>query len=166
VLAVESADPLHFDEWDEAFLQIVGHQIAVGIDRMQAIEGDTDAGGAARTRAKRSTSSKKRSFVYYKNDDCVFVDGEYLIRNVPGKILWKILRQRVDSDQVEFTNRELRLDPTLGLPPIKDNLESRLILLRKRLAEKCPDVRIVPVKRGRFALELDGEIELVEKEQA
>jgi hypothetical protein len=171
VLAVESLDPLHFDEWDEAFLQILGHQIALGIDRMQAIEGEADAGTAFRPRkdgkrAKRPTTGTKRNFVYYKNDDCVFVDGEYLIRNVPGKILWKILRQRRDEEQTEFSNRELRLDPTLGLPPIKDNLESRLILLRKRLAEKCPDVRIVPVKRGRFALELDGEIELVEKEQA
>jgi len=171
VLAVESTDPLHFDEWDEAFLQIVGHQIALAIDRMQALEGELEPGTGFRPRKdgkrpKRAPAGKKHSFVYYKNDDCVFVDGEYLIRNVPGKILWKILRQRVDGDQTEFSNRELRLDPTLGLPPIKDNLESRLILLRKRLAEKCPDVRMVPVKRGRFALELDGEIELVEKEQA
>jgi len=171
VLAVESQDPLSFDEWDEAFLQIIGHQIALGIDRMQAIEGEVDPGTAFKKRkngklAKRPASGKKRSFVYYRNDDCVFVDGEYLIRNVPGKILWKILRRRVDEEQLEFTNRELRLDPNLGLPPIKDNLESRLILLKKRLAEKCPDVRIVPVKRGRFALELDAEIELVEKDQA
>ena len=170
VLAVESRDPLGFDEWDEAFLRIVGSQIAVGIDRMLAIEGESES-SAARPRkngakVKSARSGKKRSFVYYKNDDCVFVDGEYLIRNVPGKILWKILRRRLEEDQVEFSNRELRLDPTLGLPPIKDNLESRLILLRKRLAEKCPDVRIVPVKRGRFALELDNEVELLEKDQA
>jgi adenylate cyclase len=170
VLAVESRDPLHFDEWDEAFLQIVGHQIALGIDRMQAIEGEAEAGSSVRARPRKSAApargTAKHTFVYYRNDDCVFADGEYLIRNVPGKILWKILRQRVDNEQLEFTNRELRLDPTLGLPPVKDNLESRLILLRKRLAEKCPDVRIVPVKRGRFALELDAEVELIEKDRA
>jgi adenylate cyclase len=168
VLAVESRDPLTFDEWDEAFLRIVGHQIALGIDRLQALEAEGEPAPAARRAgraARPARSGKRRTFVYYRNDDCVFVDGEYLIRNVPGKILWKILRRRVDEEQLEFTNRELRLDPTLGLPPIKDNLESRLILLRKRLAEKCPDVRLVPVKRGRFALELDTEVELVEKEQ-
>jgi adenylate cyclase len=170
VLAVESRDPLGFDEWDEAFLQIVGHQIALGIDRMQSIEGEAEAGSALRPRARKraepARGGPKRRFVYYRNDDCVFVDGEYLIRNVPGKILWKLLRQRVDAEQIEFTNRELRLDPTLGLPPVKDNLESRLILLRKRLAEKCPDVRIVPVKRGRFALEIEGAVELTEKDRA
>ncbi|HEV8112941.1 MAG TPA: GAF domain-containing protein [Planctomycetota bacterium] len=167
VLAVESADPLAFDEWDEAFLQIVGHQIAVGVGRMQSIEDEPDTDAKARVApVRRKAAAAKTTFVYYKNDDCVFVDGEYLIRNVPGKILWKVLRQRVDHGQLEFTNRELRLDPTLGLPPIKDNLESRLILLRRRLAEKCPTVRMVPVKRGRFALECDGEIELLEKEQA
>ena len=167
VLAVESRDPLHFDEWDEAFLQIVANHVALGIARMQVAEDEPAPTTVTKQRAAPAkTPSRKRTFVYYKNDDCVFVDGEYLIRNLPGKILWKVLTKRARDQQLEFTNRELRLDPTLGLPPIKDNLETRLILVRKRLAEKCPDVRMVPVKRGRFALELDCALELVEKESA
>jgi len=163
VLAVESRDPLHFDDWDEAFLGIVGNQIAMGIARTRAPE-DEDASAERPGGGTRGGGSVRRSFCYYRNDDCVFVDGEYLIRNVPGKILWKVLGLHLREGRTEFTNRELRLDPALGLPAVKDNLESRLILLRKRLQQKCPEVRLVPVRRGRFALELDCAVELIEKE--
>jgi hypothetical protein len=165
VLAVESRDPLCFDEWDEAFLHIVANQIAAGIDRMQADE-DAPVGVEPARAAEPSVASpqgRRRTFVFYTNDDCVFVDDDYLVRNVPGKILWKLLRMQREEGRTEFSNRELRLDPWLGLPPLKDNLESRLILLRKRLVEKCPDVQLLPVSRGRFRLQMNCSAELVER---
>jgi len=152
VLVLETRDSLTFSQWHEAFLQVLANQIASGIDRMPERE--------------EQASETTLAFCYYRNDDCVFVDGEYLIRNVPGKILWKVLRAYQSEGRTEFSNRELRLDPNLGLPAIKDNLESRLILLRKRLEQKCPAVKLVPTKRGRFTLAVDAVLELVERETA
>jgi len=165
VLAVESADPLAFDEWDEAFLQIVANQIAMGVDAMQE---DEEGAAAAAPQRRASDAPHHRpgrcEIVFYRHDEVVFADGDYLVRGVPAKILWKILRQRLDEGRTEFLNRELRLDPSLGLPGYKDNLESRLILLRKRLESKCPGIRMVPVRRGRFALEVSCRIELAERD--
>jgi len=165
VLALETRHTMTFAQWHEAFLQVLANQIAAGIDRMMHRDEEaTTSSGPMKALPK--PVDRKRAFTLYRNDDCVFVDGEYLIRNVPAKILWKILRAHEADKRTEFSNRELRLDPTLGLPDFKDNLESRLILLRKRLEQKCPDVRIVPTKRGKFALEVDCAIELVERETA
>lgn len=169
VLAAESRDPMAFGEWDEAYLDIIGNQIALGIDR--ALHTDEPAyvvetpapPPPAPLPAAVIPPRPRRTLTYYRDDDAVFLDNEYLIRNVPGRILWKLLAEYKRGGRTAFTNRELRLDRTLGLPEVKDNLESRLILLRHRLREKCPEVQINSTGRGRFALEVAADLELVER---
>jgi hypothetical protein len=176
VLSAESRDPMRFGEWHEAYLQIIGNQIALGIDRMMersAADADAEAPAtrpAAPQPSRRGPEAgqdaarkKTRTLTYYRKDEAIFVDGEYLIRNIPARILWKLLDESQRTGRTEFTNREVRLDESLGLPPVKDNFESRLILLRHRLQEKCPDVQIVSTGRGRFALHTDAAIEMIER---
>jgi len=170
VFMAEDRDPMKFGEWHEAYLEIIANQIALGIDRMLDRPDDVaepvpvPKRGLASPSARISTAGARcRKFIYYKSDDAIFVDDEYLIRNIPARILWKVLGESKRTGRTDFSNREMRLDSSLGLPPVKDNLESRLILLRHRLQEKCPDCQIVSTARGRFALRAEASIELVER---
>jgi hypothetical protein len=179
VLAVESRQALDFDEWDEAFLDIVGNQLAASIESAILRERSEEALPQARHEplaaphaarpgslavATNADETRERAplrrFRFFASDDCVFVGDEYLIRNLPGRILWKLLRAHVEQSRTEFTNRELRLDTSLGLPGLRDNLESRLVLLRRRLEQKCPELRLVSTGRGHFRLEIACRIEL------
>jgi hypothetical protein len=169
VLCLESEEPYRFHEEDKATIELLGSYLAIAIQNMQFQEqagGPPDeAATAAEPSAPAASSSPAtnggRELTYYEADECVLVDGEYLIRSLPARILWRLLTTRQSTGRSEFTNRELRLDRTLNLPEFKDNLESRLILLRRRLEQKCPDIRLVPRARGRFALEMDSDVTLV-----
>jgi adenylate cyclase len=87
---------------------------------------------------------------HFAADDSVFLGDEYLIKGVAGAIFWKLLRDYQREERTEFNNRELRLDPAIRLPDISDNLEARLILLQRRLAERCDFLAIEKTGRGRF----------------
>jgi hypothetical protein len=166
VIAVESRAPAAFQEWHEAYLEIIANQIATAIENMTLREKDVDE--VVETPPSRVSTApapdcaRTLKLRFFKSDDCIFADDEYLVRNVPGRILWKVLREHQATGRIEFSNRELRLDPALGLPAIRDNLESRLVLLRKRLEQKCPELALVSTARGRFRLDVACKLSLEE----
>jgi hypothetical protein len=172
VLCIESEEPYRFHEEDRTYLEVLGGYVAIAIqnallhERTSEEEPDLahrDAHVSVHERVAKTPRRRRRLEVtYYAVEECILVDGEYLVRGLPAKILRKILHEHLEDGCVEFTNRRLRLDRSFELPEVKDNLESRLILLRRRLEERCPEMRIVRSGRGRFRLELAAEIELIE----
>ncbi len=170
VLCLESETPYRFHEEDKKSIELLGSYLAIAIQNMQLQERTQDAlpdagarpaDHAAPLPSSPAPAAARREVAYYAADECILVDGEYLIRSLPAKILWRLLTARETTGRAEFTNRELRLDKSLQLPEWKDNLESRLLLLRRRLEQKCPEIRLVPVCRGRFALQLACPVALV-----
>lgn len=95
-------------------------------------------------------------------NNSIFVDGHYLIKGVAGAILWKLLTDYSTQGRSEFSTRELRLEPKLQLPDVNDNLGPRLILLKSRLAQNQPHLRIENTSRGRFRLVATKPFTLVE----
>ena len=141
VLTVESREPVAYGPADEAVLTVIAGQLAAAIQADQLHE--RDAAPASTPHRPATTTPAGGASVqvrFFEVDGSVFLDGDYLIKGVAGRLLGALLDAHAREGRTEFTNREMRLDPTLDLPAFKDNFESRLILLKRRLDEReAPD---------------------------
>lgn len=160
VLAVESPRPVAFGPADEAALQVVATLVASALEAERAQDRlASPEPGAVTPPAPLATGPATR-VRFYEVDGSTFLDGEYLIKGVAGRLLWALLGHHEREGRTEFTNREMRLDPSLDLPAFRDNFESRLILLKRRLDERAAPIRIEKTTRGCFRLAIDRPVVL------
>ncbi|WP_354698003.1 hypothetical protein DSM112329_03663 [Paraconexibacter sp. AEG42_29] len=159
VLYLESAAIGTFGPHNERVLRLLGGYVAAALSGLAADEPAREADGPPALPAPTGTTLR---ITYYQADDSVFAGDGYVIKGVAGRILWKLLGAHAADGRTAFTNRELRLDEALGLPPGNDNLEARLLVLRKRLAAGGHGVQIERTGRGHFALLVTRPLELLE----
>ena len=151
VLFVESPTEMRFTHADEDALVALATQ-AGGLFRLFLAElelGEEAQPGALREPPPAGPPLRVR---HYAANDSVFLGDDYLIKGVAGNILWTLLQDHQALGRTQFSNRELRADPRVRRPDQSDNLEARLVLLHRRLAERQACVQLEKTGRGRFRL--------------
>ena len=152
ILFAEDPLPMRFWHDDEDALALVASQLGAAMAAMALLSRADAPSAPAQVRPTPSAAGTGITVRRYASDDSVFLGHDYLIKGVAGAILWTLLRQHVETGRTDFTVRELRLDPSLRLPLHAENLDTRLVLLRRRLEEKETCLRIEKTGRGLFRL--------------
>jgi adenylate cyclase len=162
VLVVDSTESVAFSAADEAALAVAASVVASGVEAERSREREAEVGTSGASTAPEASDGPSTRVRFFEVDGSTFLDGEYLIKGVAGRILWALLGHHAREGRVDFSNREMRLDPSLDLPSFRDNFESRLILLKRRLDERQAPIRIDKTRRGCFRLLVEGTIALEE----
>lgn len=164
VVVVDSPLAVAFDEDDEAVLTLVATLVAQAVDAgRQALPDEAAEPAAAPAGAAAApglVSAGECHVRFFAEDGSVFLDGTYLIRGVAGRALWSLVNRYADTGQTDFTTKELRLDRSLELPGFRDNLDNRLLMLKRRLDERDAPIRLTRTGRGRLALQCPAALRL------
>jgi adenylate cyclase len=159
VLLVESLSMVAFSEDDQANLSVLASVVANAIEAERLRERAEEPGPAGAVAVPPATGATTH-VRFFAVDGSTFLGGDYLIKGVAGRILWSLLGHYEREQRTEFTNKEIRLDPSLELPEFRDNLDSRLLLLKRRLDEQHAPIRIEKTGRGRFRLVVETKLRL------
>jgi predicted pyridoxine 5'-phosphate oxidase superfamily flavin-nucleotide-binding protein len=162
VLFAESAATGRFGYDEEDALCVLASVVANSADLYEGVPEPTDVQPQAAESPPVTPAGATVRIRHYAENDSIFVDEDYLIKGVAGAILWRLARGYVEERRTEYSNREMRLDPSIRLPDLSENLEARLILLQRRLEERCPALGIEKTGRGRFRFCVRRPIQLVD----
>jgi len=161
VICMESELPGRFVIEDEYVGTVLANHLATCMALLSTEDGES-ANLSTATSIQSQVDNSSARIKYYLEDKSLFIDDDYIIKGLPGQILWKLLQTYTSEGRSDFSNREIRLDRSLNLPPVKDNLETRLILLRQRLLERCSFMQIEKTGRGQFRLRITKKLLLTE----
>lgn len=153
VLFLESPVRLAFDSDCAVALETLAAQAAAVLALIEAGDGSDTAAIAGATAPAAGPVIHITSHAF---DDSVFIDGRYVIKGVAGRLLLYLVKRAIEEQRTEFSNREIRLAGHLKLPEFRDNLETRLLLLRRRLDEKELPIRLRRTARGLMHLDMAG----------
>lgn len=95
---------------------------------------------------------------FYQYDGSVFIGDDYWVRGLSGEVFAHMVQSFINSGKDSFTNRELRMAPDLQIPGLRDNLESLIHTLLQKLGERDAGIRLERQTRGRYQLQVDGEL--------
>jgi hypothetical protein len=158
VLFAESDEIMRFWHEDEDALVLVAGQLAL----MMTLLKQEDAIPDIAPQRAATSSDDVVTVRHYPRDDSIFLGHDYLIKGVAGAILWRLLLENAATGRIDFSNRELRLDRSLKLPDHAENLDARLVLLRRRLDDRDACLRVEKTGRGLFRLIAHSRIALEE----
>ena len=161
VLFAESGESMRFWHEDEDALVIVAAQIGAQIGLLRRDEPAAEASLSTPAASRGGLVTVRR----YARDDSMFIDHDYFIKGVAGAILWRLLSEHCATGRIDFTNRELRLDRSLRLPFHAENLDARLVLLRRRLEERGSCLQLEKTGRGQFRLVTQARVALEDADE-
>ncbi|WP_305073681.1 GAF domain-containing protein [Propionivibrio sp.] len=161
VIYVESLADLHFGYDEEDALVVFAGHLGLAMLHHQ-ITDETPDETPVNERPPVQLQGTPLTVRHFATNDSIFLDDDYLIKGVAGAILWALLDDFTQRGRTSFTNKGLRVDSRIRLPGASDNLEARLVLLQRRLAERNAGIAIDKTGRGRFTLTVERPLTLAE----
>ena len=154
VIFVESRERMAFRDDDVAAVELLARHAAsaIALSERDADEASTVSASVPLQLAQSVTIQ----IIHHAFDDSIFIGNDYVIKGVAGRLLAFLIDRYLKEGRRDFTNREIRLSESLRLPDLKDNLETRLLLLRRRLDSKPFPIRLIHTGRGKITLDMDG----------
>ena len=165
VLVIESRQRVAFTADDEALLTIVATMVASAIEIDWAQErAEADVGRAVGDRGTRAASAlprpRRRACGSSRSTAARSSTATTSSRASPAASSGCCSRNTYVTEESTSPTRKSGSTRRSSCPEFRDNLESRLILLKRRLDERVAPIRIEKTGRGRFRLSVATGLEL------